>query len=157
MNYYDLVLEVEKEGLKLFENCEIGRLKGLCVKNILALSGNIESEKERKCILCEELGHYYTSYGDIIDQSKIENRKQERRARGWSYEKLIPVENFIKAFKNGTRNRYELAEFLDVPEYFIKNTLKYYKEKFGLYCEMGNHIIYFDPLGVLEKFDNKEV
>lgn len=35
------------------------------------------------CILAEEFGHHYTSFGDIIDLSDPSNRKQEHRARLW--------------------------------------------------------------------------
>lgn len=32
---------------------------------------------EKRCVLAEELGHHYTTVGDILDQSDIGNRKQE--------------------------------------------------------------------------------
>ena len=34
-------------------------------------------ETEKACVLAEELGHHYTTVGDIIDQKESENRKQE--------------------------------------------------------------------------------
>lgn len=67
-----------------------------------------------------------------MDQSRIENRKQERIARAWGYRKLVSVLDLINAKKEGIRNRYELAEYLDVTEEFIESTLKYYKEKYGI-------------------------
>jgi hypothetical protein len=73
----ELILEAEKEGIRIIENGQIGRLKGLYVDNFIIL--NAETEKEKRCILCEELGHHYTSYGNILDQTKIENIKQEKK------------------------------------------------------------------------------
>ena len=32
-------------------------------------------EAEKACVLAEELGHHYTTIGDIIDQKESENRK----------------------------------------------------------------------------------
>lgn len=45
---------------------------GLIKGNKIAIRKNIETQKEKSCVLAEELGHYYTSSGDILDQSKVE-------------------------------------------------------------------------------------
>lgn len=153
MSYEDLLIEVEKEGIEYFENSNIGRLDGLYVDDTITLSTNIETETEKKCILAEELGHYHTSYGNILDRNKIENRKQERRARAWAYDKLIGVIGLVNSYQHGCRNKYEIAEYLNVSEQFLEDTLKYYKEKYGLYYEIDNYIVYFDPLGVFKKFE----
>lgn len=112
----------------------------------------IKTNSEKRCIVIEETGHLKTTFGDIIDQSKIENRQQQRKARAWGYEKLVGIINLVNAYKDGVRNRFELAEYLDVTEDYIEDTIKYYKEKYGLYCEIDNYIVYFDPLVVLKKF-----
>ena len=39
--------------------------------------------------LAEELGHHYTTVGDILDQTNVSNRKQERLARVWAYNRRI--------------------------------------------------------------------
>lgn len=153
MTYEDLLKEVDKENIEFFENNYIGRMKGLYVDNTITLNTNLETEKEKKCVLAEELGHHHTSYGDIVDQSKIENRKQERRARAWAYDKLIGVIGIVNSYKHGCRNKYEMAEYLNVSEKFLEDALKYYKEKYGLYYEIDNYIVYFEPLGVLEKLE----
>lgn len=132
-----------------FESSSRGLIKG----NIIALRNDISSFVEKACVLAEELGHYYTSYGDILDSSITENRKQEKRARNWSYEKLIPLTGFIKAYKSGVKNRHELAEFFDVTEEFIDCAIIHYQEKYGLYHRLGNYIVYFDPLGIYKMFE----
>lgn len=153
MTYEDLLLEVEKEGIEYFENNYIGKMKGLYIDNTITLNSNIDTEAEKKCILAEELGHHFTSYGNIIDQSKIENKKQERRARAWAYDKLIGITGLINAYKYGCRNKYEIAEYLNVSEQFLEDAIKYYHEKYGLFCKIDNYIVYFEPLSVLESFE----
>lgn len=153
MSYEDLLIEVEKEGIEYFENSNIGRLDGLYVDNTITLNTHIKTEVEKKCVLAEELGHHYTSYGYILDQSKVENRKQERRARAYAYDKLIGVTGLINAYKNRCRNKYEAAEYLSVSEQFLGDALIYYEEKYGPFYEIDNYIIYFNPLGVIEKFE----
>ncbi len=48
------------------------RFKGLYCDGTIAIDQNI-SVTEGNCILAEELGHYYTTVGDITDQTKVEN------------------------------------------------------------------------------------
>lgn len=57
----------------------------------------IDTYREEKCLLAEELGHYYYSsyYTLMSDQNFID--KQEYRAKKWSYYVLIPYENLKSA------------------------------------------------------------
>jgi Zn-dependent peptidase ImmA (M78 family) len=147
----ELILEAEKEGIRIIENGQIGRLKGLYVDSFIIL--NAETEKEKRCILCEELGHHYTSYGNILDQTKIENIKQEKKARAWAYEKLINTDKLINALKHGVKNCFELAEFLNVTEEFVDDAFKYFKGKYGLYYKTNDIYITFEPLKIERRFE----
>lgn len=133
-------------------------VKGLYVETpkskAILINKSVKSYAEKNCILAEELGHYHTSIGDIIDQTKLRNRKQESRARKWGYEKLVPLDGILLAYKAGVRNRFELAEFLDVIENFLDSAIRHYQEKYGLYAVSGRYCIYFEPLAVLEMFES---
>lgn len=84
------------------------------------------SANKKVCILAEEIGHYETTSGDILDQTDTGNRKQELIARKWAYEKLIPVEAIQTAIDNGYTEIWNIAEFLEVDEAFLKDALQYY-------------------------------
>lgn len=84
------------------------------------------SANKKVCILAEEIGHYETTSGDILDQADTGNRKQELIARKWAYEKLIPVEAIQTAIDNGYTEIWNIAEFLEVDEAFLKDALQYY-------------------------------
>ncbi|AKL96664.1 hypothetical protein CACET_c32200 [Clostridium aceticum] len=120
--------------------------------DLILLSRYLSTTAEKLCTLIEEIGHYHTTFGDITDQAKVENRKQEIKARRWAYRKLVGITDLIQASKQGIRNRHELAEFLGVTEEFLNDALLYYKDKYGLFYEIDNYIVYFEPLGVIEKF-----
>lgn len=75
-------------------------------------------------MLAEELGHYYTTVGNILDKKKTINRKLERRARAWAYQKLTPLDKLIQAHNEGIRTRYEMAEYLGVTERFLEATIR---------------------------------
>ncbi len=149
-----LLNEAEKECIEVVSLPFKGNLKGLYYDKVIGLNKNLETTAEKCCVLAEELGHYYTSAGNILDQSKIENRKQERRARTWAYQKLVPLDKLVLAYKEGIRTKYELAEFLGVTEQFLAEALKYYKEKYGMYYRLGKYWICFEPLGILENLEN---
>lgn len=149
MLYEELLIEAGNEGISVYER-DIGKLKGLYIDGNIALSPSIRSYAEKACILAEELGHYHTTCGNILDQSKAENRKQERKARAWAYERLVNFHGLIEASKCGIKNKYELAEFFGVTEWFLEQAIQYYKEKYGMFLKLGYYIIYFEPLGVLK-------
>lgn len=152
-------MEYEKLMIKYDKHVKIKELplkygfKGLYKNSKIIIDSNIETNKEKTCILAEELGHHFTSYGDIIDQSDIRNVKQELRARAWAYERLVGIVDLINAHKAGVRGRYELAEFLEIPEWFLLDAIEYYKSKYGTCYKIDNYLIYFSPnFGIMEFF-----
>lgn len=84
--------------------------------------------------------------------SDSQNRKQERQARLWGYNKLIGLTGVIRAFRAGCQSRYEIAELLDVTEEYLQECIDCYRDKYGEYVEVDNYMICFIPnLVVMEK------
>lgn len=128
------------------------RFKGLYCDRTVALNKDLRTDNERCCVLAEELGHYYTASGNILDQSKVENRKQERAGRLWAYDKLVGLSGIIQGHRAQCRNRHELAECLGVTEEFLQEALDCYRQKYGIMVEIDGYIIMFEPaLAVIEK------
>ena len=88
-------------------------------------------EQRKACILAEELGHYETSVGNILDLNDLNNAKQERAARVWAYQKLVPLESIKTACRNGCTRVYEIAEYLDIDEAFLQESIACYESKYG--------------------------
>lgn len=148
---YDILLnDANTEGLSIKERpfrTYDGRIKG----NNIYIRKDMNTV-EKTCVLAEELGHHHTSVGDIIDMTDIQNRKQERQARLWGYNKLIGLTGIIKAFQSGCQSRHEMAELLDVTEEYLQECIDCYRDKYGVCTEVDNYIIYFIPrLAVMEK------
>lgn len=80
----------------------------------------------KACVLAEEVGHYETSSGNILDQTDTGNRKQELTARKWAYNKVVPEEKISEAISAGYTEVWEIADHLDVDEKFLIEALKYY-------------------------------
>ena len=151
MNYEELLIEADAQGVSVDENIPFkSNLKGLYIDNNIALASSLQTSAEQACILAEELGHHYTTVGDILDQSIAENRKQEHRARVWAYRNAIGLSDLVSAYKRGCQNRYEIAEYLNITESFLVGAIEDYKAQYGLFTKVDNYIIYFEPLGILE-------
>lgn len=128
----------------------VNGLKGLCYNENIAIEESL-TQVEKTCVLSEELGHYYTTSGDIIDMQDIRNVKQERKARVWAYDELIGLTGLIRAFERCCQSRYEVADFLGVTEEFLSDALNYYKVKYGEFTVIDHYIIRFIPCLMIAK------
>lgn len=143
MEYDALLDEANAEGISIKERpfkTYDGRLKG---KDIYLRKDMNTTEKT--CVLAEEMGHHYTTVGNILDMESIQNRKQERQARLHGYNRLIGLAGLIEAYEHGCQNRYEIAEFLEVTNEFLEDCIECYRDKYGIYTTVDNYIIYFIP------------
>ena len=127
-----LLQEAEDDNIRVYD-FDLGddNFDGLYIDGNIALSSKMETSVRRACVLAEELGHHYTTVGDILNQNDIENRKQERKARGWAYEKMLPLSSIRQAFIVGCREPWEIADYLDVDERFLREAMQYYEEVYG--------------------------
>jgi hypothetical protein len=150
LTYEDLLVAAEHNGLIVKEQPLLGN-DGRISCNRIAIRNTINTQTEKSCVLAEELGHYYTTAGNILDQSRVTNRKQELHARFWAYNQMIGLLGLIQAYEHGCRSQYEIAEYLDVTEAFLKGAIDCYASKYGDFVSVDSYIIYFVPtLGVMK-------
>ena len=149
MNYEQLLTAADQEGLAVKEH-PLTDHDGLLRGNRIAIRKDIETQAEKSCVLAEELGHYYTSSGNILDQTDIINRKQEYRARLYGYNLKVGLTGLIRGYEEGCQNLYEMAECLDVTEEYLKEAIQCYKSKYGICAVVDNYIIYFEPFAVMK-------
>ena len=105
--------------------------------SVLSQSGNcyigmdakvIASEREERMHLAHEIGHcirgaFYNPY------AKMDIReKHEKRADRWAIRHLIPQSEWINAFRNGYTEVWDLAEYFDVTEEFIRKAYELYEQ-----------------------------
>ena len=150
LNYEEMLIESDNENLIIKEKPLLssdGRIKG----NKIAIRHTIKTQTEKSCVLAEELGHYYTTSGNILDQTDVSNRKQEYRARLYGFNLKIGLMGLVRAFEHGCRSASDIAEYLDVTEEYLKEAVDCYRSKYGVYATVDNYAVYFTPaLGVLK-------
>ena len=154
MTNYEILLDMaEQNGITVTEAFDLSntRFKGLYCDKVIAIDHSIETNIEKNTILAEELGHYYTTHGNILDMHDTSNCKQEYHARLWAYNKLIGLQGIISAYKHGCTSLYEMADYLEVTEEFLHQALTTYRHRYGCFAQIDNYVVYFEPvLGVLE-------
>ncbi len=152
LKYEELLEESTINDIYIIENANFrSKADGLINGNVIGINKEVRTRRKRTCILAEELGHYHTTVGDIVCQYTASDRRQERRARGWAYNRLIGLTGIVNSYKHGCCSLNDTAEYLDVTEEFLLEAIQYYRSKYGAFATLDNYVIYFEPsLGVLE-------
>lgn len=153
MNAYEsLEDEARKDNIDIIPyNFRNDKLRGLYCDGVIGLNKDIDTTTEKACILAEELGHHYTTVGNILDLEDPANRKQERRARLWGYDRLIGLQGLINAYEAGCQNRFEIADYLNVSEKYLQECIEVYSEKYGNGICIENYSITFVPYLIVGK------
>lgn len=152
MGLYEKML-IEHDYIEVREaNVLPDNLDGVWLGDLILIKRNLP-EKKKVEVLFEELAHHKLTYGNILDQSQFNNRKFENYARRYSYETTMPLSGIVQAFKQGIHNLYELANFFEVTESFVLQSIEHYKQKYGYSTRCGKYVIQFEPLRVFEYKD----
>lgn len=158
MTKYEELLEIaSQEDVKVYENYDLSgtRLKGLYCNGIIALNKDIKTQTERVCVLAEELGHHYTTVGNITNLSDMNCCKQELKARLTAYNDRIGLQGIIQAYNARRTSPEDMAEFLEVTPEFLQEALECYRAKYSPYIKVDNYVIFFEPcLAVMEAIRN---
>ena len=153
MSRYEQLL-TENEHIKIKDTHSLPNgYSGFYKDGVILIDKNL-SERRKAEVLYEELAHHKLTYGNILDQSKFNNRKFENYARRYGYEAALPLRIIVEAYNYGVSNLYELAEYVQLSEEYIAEILKHYKNKYGIGTHYGEYLITFDPLRV---FKYKEI
>lgn len=153
MSHYEELL-TKNEHIKIKDTHSLPNgYSGFYKDGVILIDKNL-SERRKAEVLYEELAHHKLTYGNILDQSKFNNRKFENYARRYGYEAALPLRIIVEAHNYGVSNLYELAEYVQLSEEYIAKILKHYKNKYGIGTHYGEYLITFDPLRV---FKYKEI
>lgn len=127
---YDIA---ENEKIKIYD-FELDNANGVFINinntNAIALNyKNIDTSTKEKCVLAEELGHYYydATYSPFCSDVSFINR-QEFRARKWAFKTLISPFKIKNLINNGITSLHEMAEEFGVTEDMLHLACQYYTE-----------------------------
>lgn len=151
--YEDLLDEAVQDGI-IVKEAPLQSGNGRCRGKRIAIRKDIPTLAQKADVLAEELGHYHTTVGNILDLEIKDNGKQERTARLWAYNKRIGLPGLIRAYKHGCYDHHTTSEFLNVTEEFLQEALDCYREKYGEKIDYGDYTIQFEPhLQIISPYD----
>ena len=131
MNLYELY-EIADENAINVDYFPKRQAVSISIPDSIAIDiDKIETCREEKAVLAHELGHCMT--GSFYTISTIDNRgRMEERANRWAIKTLLPFSKLNEAVVSGIYETYDLADYFELPELFIKTALNYYLNCCGL-------------------------
>ena len=89
--------------------------------------------RDYKAALSHEVGHCATGSLHRVDSPFELIARNEYRADKWMIERYFPAGEFRKAFRQGYREPWELAEWFDMPQRVVEQALHYWTDCRGLH------------------------
>ncbi|ELH8584774.1 ImmA/IrrE family metallo-endopeptidase, partial [Staphylococcus pseudintermedius] len=140
MSKYEQLL-IENQHIKIKDTVKLPYgYKGFYSDQVILIDDSLTEYKKHET-LAEEIAHHKITYGNILDQSNMLNRKFELKARRLANESVISLQGLINAFNYGVQNIYDLALYFEVTKNFVLDTIQHYKQKYGLRTRYGKYII----------------
>lgn len=131
MNVQKLYTIAEKNGIHVDTDmemalpsaaCEIGDFRHIALRKGL-------SEREVLVCFAHEIGHHKRGALYQIEAPCFTRGQCEYKADKWAVHSLIPLRALLSAFRKGCTTVWELAEYFDVTEDFIRRTVEIYKQE----------------------------
>ena len=144
--YEKMLIDASNNGFEIVEKNFKSDAKGLCKGKKIGIRKDM-SDTEKVCVLAEELGHYYTSVGNILDQNNVNNKKQELVARRWATNILLCPADLIEACRAGNEYISDIAEYLGVTSEFLIDAINVFSAKYGPVYSDGEYEIRFCERG----------
>ena len=144
--YEKMLIDASNNGFEIVEKNFKSDAKGLCKGKKIGIRKDM-SDTEKACVLAEELGHYYTSVGNILDQNNVNNKKQELVARRWATNILLCPADLIEACRAGNEYISDIAEYLGVTSEFLIDAINVFSAKYGPVYSDGEYEIRFGERG----------
>ncbi len=142
--YKELLAEAKDLGLRVVER-DLWAYNGLIKNRTIIIRETIPTEMRKAEILAEEIGHFHTTVGNILDQTIPANRIQEKIARHWAYDKMIGLSGLVDACLHNCHSILEKAEFLKVTEEFMREAMDCYTFFFSPYVIVDGYTLHFGP------------
>ncbi len=129
MNLYHFAesegIEVLRFHLPLNQSLSIMDVDGNCSIAMDPLA--FDNTAEETVHFAHELGHcetgsFYNRYSNYDIRAK-----SEYRANKWAIKKLIPKDELNNAFSHGITEVWDLADYFNVTEDFVKKVVEFYK------------------------------
>lgn len=131
METRELYQEAEEAGIPILV-LEIPKTGSMCIQSengrcyIGMDYGAFPNEAQRRVHLAHELGHCKTGAFYNRWAARDLRKRHENHADKWAIQKLVPKERLEAAVADGHSELWDLAEYFDVTEDFMKKAVCWY-------------------------------
>lgn len=126
----DIINTMENEKI-ILEEINIPNTNGIYIKlpginPIIGIAKYIPYDTAlHRSILAEELGHHFTTFGDLVKSKDIVYvNKLELKAKIWASNFMISDEEFIQALDSCINNKFDLCDYFNITEETLNYKLK---------------------------------
>ena len=126
MELYDIALgnDVEVYDKKL------NTMKAFSLPGSIVIdSKQLPTTAELKVCFAHELGHELKSAFYNIRNTLETRGRQEERATRWAVDTLVPADLLLSVIEKGYTEIYELAEYFNVTEDFIRDAIRIHQQR----------------------------
>lgn len=138
-----------------FEPLMPDKYKGIIDDDTVYLNPR-QTKTQLASTVAEEIGHYLTSAGNILDQDSPETKKQERKARDVGATLVVTPENILRCYENGYETIEGCADFLGITKETFMNAINYYRRKDGAIMTKNKDVIVFNIDNTIKVYKNEE-
>mgnify|MGYP001030078137 FL=1 len=143
--YEKLIVKAENLGAEVREiDFGTDKKSGRCLNNRIYINSRM-SEIDKYEVLAEELGHYKTTHGNILNQNSVINRKLENVARREGFNIIVEPNDVVEAIRNNAFAMHEIAEYVHVSVETFFDILENWKKKYGTGIQVGTCYLQFEP------------
>ena len=118
----DIYVDTDMQMALPSVSCDIGVIRHIGLREGL-------SDREMLVCFAHELGHHKRGAFYHIEAPAFSREQCEHKANQWAVHKLIPARSLYAAFRKGYVEAWQLAEYFDVTEDFIRKTIEIYKQE----------------------------
>jgi len=153
MNKFEALWDEFYEEVPIWQTSFLpGKLSGFYDYDGIFLKNNLTQNKYH-CVLAEELGHFKTTLGNIIEQKTVRDRQQEVIARRWGHKKIVTLDNLIECYEKYITTVDEICAHLEIVPEFLEECLVHYRQQYGQDIFYKDYLIILDPLDIKRKKD----
>lgn len=146
----EIKVKMQKEGLKLIEDDNTGKLLAMIVGNEICISKKVKTVAQKTECVSHEYGHNKTTPDiDVRKQPKDVQDRIEYRATRYGVLSFITLERLLQAYKKGCRTCWEYCEELGITEQFFLQVAHIQSTVYGIKTVYDDKWLFeFTPLRI---------
>lgn len=115
---------------------------------VIIVNRDLETTYEKNYVKVHELGHHHKCGQNLFDSPSWLREKHEMLAdRDW-VDRIMSIDNLIKAYELGNNTPMALADYLQIPLDALVKGIHICYQKYGLATQHGQYCIYWDPFNI---------